>query len=71
MPPEGGPSLGAVHLEWTNNLDAGAFKTGSELRAMYEAKGITRIKPVPHLSGRLSLLPYSPGTATVGVSPTT
>jgi thiosulfate/3-mercaptopyruvate sulfurtransferase len=41
----GGTVPGAIHLEWTNNLDAqGAFKTGDELRAMYEAKGITRDK---------------------------
>jgi thiosulfate/3-mercaptopyruvate sulfurtransferase len=41
----GGTIPGAVHLEWTRNLDAnGAFKTGPELRAMYEAKGITRDK---------------------------
>jgi thiosulfate/3-mercaptopyruvate sulfurtransferase len=38
----GGTIPGAIHLEWTRNLDAhGAFKTGPELRAMYEAKGIT------------------------------
>jgi len=38
----GGTIPGAIHLEWTKNLDAhGAFKTGPELRAMYEAKGIT------------------------------
>ena len=41
----GGTIPGAIHLEWTHNLDAqGAFKTGAELRAMYEAKGITRDK---------------------------
>ena len=41
----GGTIPGAVHLEWTNNLDAhGAFKAGYELRAMYEAKGITADK---------------------------
>lgn len=41
----GGTIPGAIHLEWTNNLDAqGAFKTGAELRAMYEARGITRDK---------------------------
>jgi thiosulfate/3-mercaptopyruvate sulfurtransferase len=41
----GGTIPGAIHLEWTNNLDAqGAFKSGPELRAMYEAKGITRDK---------------------------
>jgi thiosulfate/3-mercaptopyruvate sulfurtransferase len=38
----GGTIPGAIHLEWTKNLDAsGAFKAGPELRAMYEAKGIT------------------------------
>jgi thiosulfate/3-mercaptopyruvate sulfurtransferase len=38
----GGTIPGAIHLEWTRNLDAhGAFKAGPELRAMYEAKGIT------------------------------
>jgi thiosulfate/3-mercaptopyruvate sulfurtransferase len=38
----GGTIPGAIHLEWVNNLDArGAFKTGTELRAMYEACGIT------------------------------
>lgn len=41
----GGTIPGAIHLEWTQNLDAlGAFKPGPELRAMYEAKGITRDK---------------------------
>jgi thiosulfate/3-mercaptopyruvate sulfurtransferase len=41
----GGTIPGAIHLEWTHNLDAqGAFKPGAELRAMYEAKGITRDK---------------------------
>jgi thiosulfate/3-mercaptopyruvate sulfurtransferase len=41
----GGTIPGAIHLEWTRNLDAnGAFKTGPELRAMYEARGITRDK---------------------------
>jgi thiosulfate/3-mercaptopyruvate sulfurtransferase len=38
----GGTIPGAIHLEWTHNLDAqGAFKPGPELRAMYEANGIT------------------------------
>jgi thiosulfate/3-mercaptopyruvate sulfurtransferase len=41
----GGTIPGAVHIEWTRNLDAqGAFKTGPELRAMYEARGITSDK---------------------------
>ena len=33
---------GAVHIEWTRNLDAdGTFKTGSDLRAMYAEAGVT------------------------------
>jgi thiosulfate/3-mercaptopyruvate sulfurtransferase len=43
----GGTIPGAIHLEWVNNLNAdGAFKSGDELRAMYEACGITRDKAV-------------------------
>jgi thiosulfate/3-mercaptopyruvate sulfurtransferase len=38
----GGAVPGAVHLEWLRNLDAdGAFKPAAELKAMYEAAGIT------------------------------
>jgi thiosulfate/3-mercaptopyruvate sulfurtransferase len=38
----GGAIPGAVHVEWTRNLDeSGAFKPASELRAMYEAAGVT------------------------------
>ena len=38
----GGAIPGAVHIEWTRNLDAdGAFKPAVELRAMYEAAGVT------------------------------
>ena len=38
----GGAIPGAVHLEWKNNLTAdGTFKSATELRAMYEALGIT------------------------------
>jgi thiosulfate/3-mercaptopyruvate sulfurtransferase len=38
----GGTIPRAIHLEWTKNLDDhGAFKTASDLRAMYEARGIT------------------------------
>jgi thiosulfate/3-mercaptopyruvate sulfurtransferase len=38
----GGTIPKAIHLEWVHNLDEqGAFKTGAELRAMYEACGIT------------------------------
>jgi thiosulfate/3-mercaptopyruvate sulfurtransferase len=41
----GGTIPGAIHVEWTRNLDInGAFKSGPELRAMYEAKSITRDK---------------------------
>ena len=33
---------GAVHVEWTRNLDAsGAFKPAAALRAMYEGAGVT------------------------------
>jgi thiosulfate/3-mercaptopyruvate sulfurtransferase len=38
----GGAVPGAVHLEWTNNLGPdGAFKSGDELREMYEGAGVT------------------------------
>jgi len=38
----GGAIPGAVHLEWTNNLAAdGTYKSADELRAMYEAVGVT------------------------------
>ena len=38
----GGAIPGAVHIEWTRNLGAdGAFKPAAELRAMYEAAGVT------------------------------
>ena len=38
----GGAVPGAVHLEWTNNLQAdGRFKPEAELRAMYTALGVT------------------------------
>jgi thiosulfate/3-mercaptopyruvate sulfurtransferase len=38
----GGIIPGSVHIEWTDNLDAaGKFKSEVELRAMYEAAGIT------------------------------
>ena len=38
---------GAVHLEWTNNLQAdGRFKPAAQLRAMYEAQGVTPDKEV-------------------------
>lgn len=43
----GGAIPGAVHIEWTQNLDAsGKFKSGAELKAMYERAGITPDKEV-------------------------
>ena len=43
----GGAIPGAVHVEWTHNLDGdGAFKPLPELRAMYESAGITPDKEV-------------------------
>jgi thiosulfate/3-mercaptopyruvate sulfurtransferase len=43
----GGAIPGAVHVEWTRNLGPdGAFKPASELRAMYEASGVTPDKEV-------------------------
>jgi thiosulfate/3-mercaptopyruvate sulfurtransferase len=43
----------AVHLEWTRNLDAsGRFKPAAELRAMYEAEGVTPDKEIlPYCQG--------------------
>lgn len=38
---------GSIHIEWLDNLDeVGAFKPANELRAMYEAVGITPEKQV-------------------------
>ena len=38
----GGAIPGAVHIEWTRNLDeTGAFKPAAELRTLYEAAGVT------------------------------
>lgn len=43
----GGAIPGAVHIEWMRNLDAaGAFKPAADLRAMYEAAGVTPDKEV-------------------------
>jgi len=43
----GGAIPGAIHIEWTRNLaDDGSFKPAAELRAMYEAVGVTRDKEV-------------------------
>jgi thiosulfate/3-mercaptopyruvate sulfurtransferase len=43
----GGAVPGAVHLEWTHNLDEnGAFRPEQELRDMYEQAGVTPEKEV-------------------------
>jgi thiosulfate/3-mercaptopyruvate sulfurtransferase len=43
----GGAIPGAVHIEWTRNLDKdGAFKPERELREMYEQAGVTPDKEV-------------------------
>jgi thiosulfate/3-mercaptopyruvate sulfurtransferase len=43
----GGRIPGAVHVEWTRNLGPdGAFKPAADLRAMYEAAGVTPDKEV-------------------------
>jgi thiosulfate/3-mercaptopyruvate sulfurtransferase len=49
----GGAIPGAVHLEWTNNLDdKGFFKTADQLTEMYNAAGIGPDKEViPHCHG--------------------
>jgi thiosulfate/3-mercaptopyruvate sulfurtransferase len=49
----GGAIPGAIHLEWTNNLDAkGFFKSADELAQMYSDKGIGPDKEViPHCQG--------------------
>jgi thiosulfate/3-mercaptopyruvate sulfurtransferase len=49
----GGAIPGAVHLEWTNNLDAkGFFKSADELKEMYAGRRITPDKEViPHCQG--------------------
>ena len=49
----GGAIPGAVHLEWTNNLDStGRFKPEAELRAMYRRLGVTPNKEIiPYCQG--------------------
>jgi len=43
----GGAVPGAVHIEWTRNLDeSGAFKPAAELSQMYETAGVTPDKEV-------------------------
>ena len=49
----GGAIPGAIHLEWTNNLDSkGFFKSAAELKQMYAERDITPDKEViPHCQG--------------------
>jgi thiosulfate/3-mercaptopyruvate sulfurtransferase len=49
----GGAIPGAVHLEWTNNLDEkGFFKSAEALQKMYAEKNITPDKEIiPHCQG--------------------
>ena len=43
----GGAIPGAVHIEWTKNLNSdGEFKSASELVALYEAAGVTAEKEI-------------------------
>ena len=43
----GGAIPGAVHIEWTKNLNSdGEFKSASELVALYEAAGVTAEKDI-------------------------
>src|SRR5918999_3516094 len=43
----GGAIPGAIHIEWTDNLDAnGKFKSNAELKTMYDTAGITPDKEV-------------------------
>lgn len=43
----GGAIPGAIHIEWTDNLDAeGKFKSNADLKAMYDKAGITPDKEV-------------------------
>ncbi|MGH7930824.1 MAG: sulfurtransferase, partial [Candidatus Binatia bacterium] len=43
----GGIIPGSIHIEWTDNLDSsGKFKSDAELKAMYDAAGITSDKEV-------------------------
>jgi thiosulfate/3-mercaptopyruvate sulfurtransferase len=43
----GGAVPGAIHIEWTENLDAsGKFKSNTELKNMYDKAGITPDKEV-------------------------
>ena len=55
----GGAVPGAVHIEWTKNLNSdGEFKSASELVALYEAAGVTAEKEIVSYcqGGYLSLI---------------
>ncbi len=49
----GGAIPGAVHIEWTKNLDGeGCYKPAEELKAMYEGQGVTSEKLIiPYCQG--------------------
>jgi thiosulfate/3-mercaptopyruvate sulfurtransferase len=49
----GGAIPGAIHIEWTNNLDSsGKFKSNADLKAMYDKASITPDKEViPYCQG--------------------
>lgn len=49
----GGAIPGAIHMEWTQNLDkSGRYKSAAELKAMYEKVGVTPDKEViPYCQG--------------------
>ena len=49
----GGAIPGAIHIEWTHNLEqSGKYKSDAELRALYEKAGITPDKEViPYCQG--------------------
>jgi len=43
----GGAIPGAIHIEWTDNLDAGGkFKSNADLKSLYDKSGITPDKEV-------------------------
>ena len=43
----GGAIPGAIHIEWTDNLDSGGkFKSNAELKSMYDKAGVTPDKEV-------------------------
>ncbi|MFQ5694055.1 MAG: sulfurtransferase, partial [Nitrospinota bacterium] len=42
----GGAIPGAVHIEWKNNVEAGAYRNADELAALYVPEGVTPDKDV-------------------------